>query len=345
MKKIRVLVVDDSFVIRNVLEQSLNADPALEVIATACNAYEARDLIVKLRPDVMTLDIEMPRMNGLDFLRRLMPQYPMPVVVVSSLDDRVFDAMEAGAVDFVHKPAGLTRSQLAEFMRQELNEKVKVAYTAKLHDRKKKEVPVVRADPSRLSGSSETKLIAIGASTGGTEAVRDILTQFATDIPGVVIVQHMPAGFTAMFAERMNNQCQVAVKEAKSGDKVKQGQVLLAPGDKQMRVVKKKDGLTVECKFGERVSGHCPSVNVLFNSVAEAAKDKAVGVILTGMGSDGAEGLLEMHRQGAITIGQDEVTSAVYGMPKVAHEIGAVTYQVGLPNIAPKIYSVLNTRK
>lgn len=344
MKKITVLVVDDSFVIRSVLEQSLNSDTDLEVVGTACDAYEARDLILKLRPDVMTLDIEMPRMNGLDFLRRLMPQYPMPVVVVSSLDDRVFDALEAGAVDFVHKPAGLTRSQLAEFMKQELNEKVKVASNVKVGDRKKRSIPD-RTTQVGLQGNSDTQLIAIGASTGGTEAIQEVITQFGTDIPGVVIVQHMPPGFTGMYAERMNNKCQVLVKEAKTGDKVKQGQVLLAPGDKQMRVVKEKDGFYVECKLGERISGHCPSVNVLFNSVAETVKDKAIGVILTGMGSDGAEGLLEMHRQGAITIGQDEVTSVVYGMPKVAYDIGAVTYQAGLPHITRKIYSVLNSRK
>ncbi|MDR2888215.1 MAG: chemotaxis response regulator protein-glutamate methylesterase [Lachnospiraceae bacterium] len=342
MKKIRVLVVDDSFVIRNVLEQSLNADPQLEVVATASDAYEARDLIIKLRPDVMTLDIEMPRMNGLDFLRRLMPQYPMPVVVVSSLDDRVFDALEAGAVDFVHKPAGLTRSQLSEFMKQELNEKVKVAFTVRVGARPRRATssPV----DAKLTGSSDKDIVAIGASTGGTEAIFDVVSKFNTDIPGVVIVQHMPPGFTAMYAERMNNQCKVAVKEAQNGDKVKQGLVLLAPGDKQMRVIKERDGYHVECKFGEKVSGHCPSVNVLFNSVAVAAKDKAVGVILTGMGGDGAEGLMEMHRQGAVTIGQDEVTSAVYGMPKVAYEMGAVTYQVGLPVVASKIYSVLNNR-
>lgn len=344
MNKIRVLVVDDSYVIRNILEQSLNADPEIEVVATACDAFEARDLIIKLRPDVMTLDIEMPRMNGLDFLRKLMPQYPMPVVVVSSLDDRVFDALEAGAVDFVHKPAGLTRSQLTEFMKEELNEKVKVAFSVKVSGRKRKEVASQSA-ADKLVGSGDKQIIAIGASTGGTEAIYDVIKQFGTDIPGVVIVQHMPPGFTGMYAERMNNQCRVAVKEAQSGDRVKQGQVLLAPGDKQMRVVKSRDGYHVECKFGEKVSGHCPSVNVLFNSVAETVRNSAVGVILTGMGSDGAEGLLEMHRQGAVTIGQDEITSVVYGMPKVAYEIGAVTYQVGLPHIPSKIYSVLNNRR
>jgi two-component system chemotaxis response regulator CheB len=343
MNKVRVLVVDDSFVIREVLRQCLEADPAIEVVGTACDAFEARDMIIKLRPDVMTLDIEMPRMNGIDFLRKLMPQYPMPVIVVSSLDDRVFDALEAGAVDFIHKPGGLTRTQLVEHMKIELVTKVKIANRIKVTGRKRREPTVVISDG--ITGRPDKEIIAIGASTGGTEATYDIISKLNTDIPGVVIVQHMPPGFTAMYAERLNSQCQVTVKEAKNGDRIKQGQVLIAPGDKQMRLKKEADGFHVECKFGERVSGHCPSVDVLFNSVAEVAKNKAVGVILTGMGSDGAKGLMEMQRQGAVTIGQDEVSSVVYGMPKIAYEMGAVTYQVGLSQMASKIYSVLNAKR
>lgn len=343
MKKIRVLVVDDSFVIRNVLEQCLNSHPELEVVAAACDAYEARDMIIKLRPDVMTLDIEMPGMNGLDFLKRLMPQYPMPVIVVSSLDDRVFDALEAGAVDFIHKPGGLTRSQLVDFMSQELNEKVRMAATVKVAEKRKRTgVPGVAG---KWSGSNEKQVIAIGASTGGTEAIYDVISNFGVDTPGVVVVQHMPPGFTAMYAERMNNQCKMAVKEARTGDKIKPGQVLLAPGDKHMRVVREKDGYYVECKFGDKVSGHCPSVDVLFHSVAESAKEKGIGIILTGMGMDGADGLMEMYRQGAVTIGQDELTSVVYGMPRAAFNRGAVTYQVGLPGIPAKVYQILSQRK
>ncbi|MCL2255209.1 MAG: chemotaxis response regulator protein-glutamate methylesterase [Lachnospiraceae bacterium] len=343
MKKVRVLVVDDSFVIRNILQQSLDSDPEIEVVATACDAFEARDLIIKLRPDVMTLDIEMPRMNGLDFLKKLMPQYPMPVIVVSSLDDRVFDALEAGAVDFIHKPGGLTRTQLVEHMKIELNEKVKAADKVKVVGRKHREPTAVITDG--ITGRPDKEVIAIGASTGGTEAIYDIISKFNTDIPGVVIVQHMPEGFTEMFAERLDNQCQVSVKEAKTGDRVKQGQVLIAPGSKQMRLTKEHSGFHVECKTEAAVGGHCPSVNVLFESVAKVAGEKAVGVILTGMGSDGATGLMEMHRRGAVTIGQDEVSSIVYGMPKVAHDIGACTYQVGLSQMASKIYSVLNNKK
>jgi len=343
MKKVRVLVVDDSFVIRNILQQSLELDPDIEVVGAASDAFEARDMIIKLRPDVMTLDIEMPRMNGLDFLRKLMPQYPMPVIVVSSLDDRVFDALEAGAVDFIHKPGGLTRTQLVEHMQIELNEKVKVAARVTVTGRKRREPTVVISDG--VVGRPDKEIIAIGASTGGTEALYDILSKFNTDIPGVVIVQHMPPGFTGMFAERLNNQCELTIKEAKDGDRVKKGQVLIAPGDKQMRLMKTAEGYHVTCKFGEKVNGNCPSVDVLFNSVAETAKAKAVGVILTGMGSDGAAGLMEMHRMGAVTIGQDEVSSIVYGMPKVAFDMGAVTYQVGLSQMAKKIYSVLNNKR
>ena len=343
MKKVRVLIVDDSFVIRNILKQSLEHDPDIEVVGTACDAFEARDMIIQLRPDIMTLDIEMPRMNGLDFLKKLMPQYPMPVIVVSSLDDRVFDALEAGAVDFIHKPGGLTRTQLVEHMKFELNEKVKAVVKAKITGRKRREPTVVITDG--ITGRADKDIIVMGASTGGTEAVYDIISKFDTDIPGVVVVQHMPPGFTGMFAERMDNQCHVTVKEAKDGDRVKHGQVLIAPGDKHTRLLKSKDGYHLECKFGERVGGHCPSVDVLFRSVAEVAKDKAVGVILTGMGSDGAEGLMEMHHQGAVTLGQDEVSSVIYGMPKVAFEMGAVTYQVGLSKMAGKIYSVLNNKR
>jgi two-component system chemotaxis response regulator CheB len=343
MSKVRVLVVDDSFVIREVLKQSLEADLEIEVVGTASDAFEARDMIIQLRPDVMTLDVEMPRMNGIDFLKKLMPQYPMPVIVVSSLDDRVFDALEAGAVDFIHKPGGLTRTQLIEHMKIELNEKVKIANKVKVIGRKRREPTAIISDG--VTGRPDKDIIAIGASTGGTEATYDIISKFNTDIPGVVVVQHMPPDFTGMYAERLNQQCHVTVKEAKDGDRVKQGQVLIAPGDKQMRLVKEADGYIVECKFGDRISGHRPSVNVLFNSVAEVAKDKAVGVILTGMGNDGAAGLLEMHRVGAITIGQDEMSSIVYGMPKAAYEMGAVTYQVGLSQMAGKIYSVLNNKR
>lgn len=337
MRKIRVLVVDDSLLFRNLLVQSLNEDPYIEVVAQAGDAYAARDAILQYRPDVMTLDVEMPKMGGIEFLRKLLPQYPLPVVVISAMSAKVFDAMEAGAVDFVCKPNTVDRSKVSSFLRKELGTKIKIASTVKVGKLKRAETFPV----GNMQNIKSNIVIAIGASTGGTEAIYDVVRQFRKDIPGVVIVQHMPPGFTQMYANRLNNQCQVMVKEAATGDRVMPGQVLIAPGDKQMRLVKVNNMYQVECKHGEKVSGHCPSVDVLFQSVAKAAKKDAVGVILTGMGGDGAKGLLEMRKAGAVTIGQDEASCVVYGMPKVAYDIGAVQYQAELSNIANKIYSVL----
>lgn len=339
MKKIRVLVVDDSVLFRNLLVQSLSEDPYLEVVAQAGDAYAARDAILEYRPDVMTLDVEMPKMDGIQFLRKLMPQYPLPVVVISALDARVFDAMEAGAVDFVCKPNTVDRSKISEFIRKELGTKIKIASTVRTGNLKRVESYPVNS----VSAVKKDIVIAIGASTGGTEAIFEVVKQFRTDIPGVVIVQHMPPGFTEMYANRLNNQCQVAVKEAATGDKVLPGRVLIAPGDKHMRLVKVNGVYQVECKAGEKVSGHCPSVDVLFSSVAKAAGKDALGVILTGMGGDGAKGLLEMRKAGAKTIGQNEATCVVYGMPKVAYDMGAVHYQMELSSIANKIYGLLKT--
>lgn len=340
MRKIKVLVVEDSMFFRNLLVNTLSKDPALEIVAGAKDAFEARDMIVKHRPDVMTLDIEMPRMSGLEFLRKLMPQYPMPVVMISSLSDKVFDALNAGAVDFVAKPAYSDRRMLEEFISKELPVKIKIASTAKISSLKKNTVPALTEN---VAVENRDMVVAIGASTGGTEAIASILKDFGTDIPGVVIVQHMPAGFTEMYANRLNDQCRVMVKEAKHGDKVLPGQVLLAPGgENQMRLVKVNGAYQVEIKPGERVSGHCPSVDVLFESVAQVAKERSIGIILTGMGGDGAKGLLAMRQAGARTIGQDESTCVVYGMPKVAYELGAVEYQEKLTDISKKTYAVLN---
>lgn len=341
MKRIKVLIVDDSIMFRQLLVNGLQMDPAIEVVATAGNPFEARDAIIKYNPDVMTLDIQLPKMDGIEFLRKLMPQYPLPVVVISALNNKVFEAMNAGAVDFVNKPAGLNREQLGDFIRNELITKIKIASTAKVGNLKRaKQSTSLR--PSNLKKSD--MIIAIGASTGGTEATYEVLKELGTDIPGIVIVQHMPADFTKMYAEHLNNKCRIAVKEAKTGDRVQQGLALLAPGDAHMRLVKMSDGYQVECRPGPKVSGHCPSVDVLFDSVAHTAKSKALGIILTGMGADGARGLLAMRQAGAETIGQDEATCVVYGMPKVAYEIGAVKYQSGLTGIPHKIYNILNNQ-
>lgn len=341
MKKIRVLVVEDSLVFRQLLVTNLNKDPAIEVVAVAGDPFEARDLIIEHKPDVMTLDIELPRMSGLEFLRKLMPQYPMPVIVISSLSDKVFDALHAGAVDFVAKPQVQDRKQLEYFLTNELPLKVKIASTASLANIKKAAATMQNASGAS-GGVSSDKIIAIGASTGGTEAIAAVIKDFGTDIPGVVIVQHMPPGFTDMYAKRLNERCRVTVREAKNGDRVETGTVLIAPGgDAHMRLIKVGGQYQVEIKRGEKVNGHCPSVDVLFDSVAKNARSDAIGIILTGMGGDGAKGLKAMRDAGADTIGQDESTCVVYGMPKVAYELGGVKYQEKLDNIARKTYALL----
>ncbi len=338
MKPIRVLVVDDSMMMRNMIVQGLDSDPNIEVVAQAQDAYEARDCIIKYRPDVMTLDVEMPKMSGIDFLKKLMPQYPLPVVMLSALNDKVFDALDAGAVDFVKKPESMNRAQLNDFLTQELATKVKIASTAKVGKLK-------RVDTATITGhivGGKDRVVAIGASTGGTEAIFEVVKRFKRDIPGVVIVQHMPPGFTKMYADRLNNQCEVAVKEAKTGDRVLPGQVLIAPGDRHMRLVKVAGEYQVEVKGTDRVNGHCPSVDVLFDSVARVAGKNAVGVILTGMGGDGAKGLLAMRNAGAKTVGQDEATCVVYGMPKVAFDLGGVQIQKPVTAIAGEVYRLLS---
>lgn len=340
MRQIKVLVVEDSMFFREILVKNLNKDPALKVVAAVSDPFEARDAIVKFRPDVMTLDIELPRMDGIEFMRKLMPQYPIPVVMISALSDRVFDALNAGAVDFAAKPALSDKLKLEEFVQKELPIKIKIASTAKIGSLKSN----IEPQPLQTGITRDREMImAIGASTGGTEAIATVLKEFGTDIPGVVVVQHMPQGFTEMYAERLNNQCNVRVKEAKNGDKVLPGQVLIAPGgDAHMTLVRVNGTYQVEVKSGAKVNGHRPSVDVLFQSVAQQAGANSLGIILTGMGGDGARGLLAMRQAGARTIGQDESTCVVYGMPKVAYEIGAVEYQEKLPNIAKKVYQLIN---
>lgn len=341
MNPIKVLVVEDSLVFRELLVQGLSKDPSIQVVGAAKDPFEARDAILKYHPDVMTLDVELPRMNGIEFLRKLIPQYPLPVVVISSLSDKVFDAMNAGAVDFVAKPAVSERRQLESFIRNELLVKIKIASTAKISRIKQQ---AMAQEPEKFTAHEKNLVIAIGASTGGTEAIFDVVKDYGADLPGIVIVQHMPPGFTEMYAKRLDNQCRVRVKEARTGDRVLPGTVLIAPGgDKHMHLVKVNGMYQVEVKAGPKVNGHCPSVDVLFESVAKVAGPNALGIILTGMGGDGAKGLLAMRKAGARTIGQDESTCVVYGMPKVAYDLGAVEFQEKLSNIAKKTYYVLNT--
>ena len=340
MRPIRVLIVEDSIVFRELLVQNLKRDPAIEVVGTAKDPFEARDAILACKPDVMTLDVELPRMSGIEFLRKLMPQYPLPVVVISSLSDKVFDALNAGAVDFVAKPAVSSRTQLEDFIRNELLVKIKIASTAKISNIIK---TVMALEQQQLNVKGQELVVAIGASTGGTEAIFDVVKNYGTDIPGIVVVQHMPPGFTKMYAKRLNDQCRIRAKEAQTGDRVLPGTLLLAPGgDMHMHLVKVNGVYQVEIKRGPRVNGHCPSVDVLFESVAKVAGPKAVGIILTGMGGDGAKGLLQMRKAGARTIGQDESTCVVYGMPKVAYDLGAVEHQEKLSDIARRTYPLLN---
>lgn len=328
MNKIKVLVVDDSLLFREVISRGISSDPAIEVVAKAVDPYDARDKILEFEPDVMTCDIQMPKMNGIEFIRQLLPQYPIPVIVVSSISDAVFDAMNVGAVDFVIKPDAQVANEVREFI-EDLIDKIKISGQAKVKpaktDTKEKAVLEENTDSS--------KVIAIGASTGGTEAITNILKAAPDNIPGIVIVQHIPPVFSKMFADRLDSTTSLNVSEAKSGDLVEEGKVLIAPGDKHMRLVKVGSTYKVECFDGEKVNGHRPSVDVLFESVATSCKDKAIGIILTGMGYDGAKGLLAMRENGARTIGQDEESSVVYGMPRVAYNIGAVEKQVSLDRI------------
>lgn len=337
-QKIRVLIVDDSMLFREVLLRGISACPDIEVVATASDPFNARDKILEYEPDVMTCDVEMPKMSGIEFIRKLMPQYPLPIIVVSSASGRVFDALDAGAVEFVGKP-DLSSVKSVEGFINEITAKIKIAANARIR-RNYPEAALQRLDGSKVS--DQNKIIAIGASTGGTEAIYSVLKRLPKDTPGIVIVQHIPPNFSRMFAERLNNSVEMEVREAKTGDYVEKGLVLIAPGDKHMMIKRIGERYKVECFSGEKVNGHCPSVDVLFETVAKEAGKNAVGVIMTGMGYDGAKGLMLMRRKGARTIGQDEKSCVVYGMPKVAFNIGAVEKQTSLDNIANAIYAMLN---
>ncbi|HEX5330010.1 chemotaxis response regulator protein-glutamate methylesterase [Sulfuricurvum sp.] len=334
---IRVLIVDDSATARAVLHDILDSEPSIEVVGTASDAYIARDKIVELRPDVVCLDVEMPRMDGITFLKRLMHYMPLPVVMVSSLTQSgaktTLAALEAGAVDFVAKPHSHIYDGKDE-MRDELIAKIKSASKAKVRQHILRDLG--QANTTSLAETTN-KILAIGASTGGTEALKDVLMGLPRNAPGTVIVQHMPANFTGPFAERLNSLCAMEVREAKNGDSITPGVVLIAPGDYHMVVRRSGARYYVEIGSGDKISGHRPSADVLLNSVAKIAGANAIGVILTGMGGDGARGLLAMRNAGAKTLGQDEASCVVYGMPKVAFELGAVERQLPLSKIAQGI--------
>lgn len=341
-KKIRVMIVDDSAVARTIISRGLAEDPQIEVVGFAINAMDAKRKIPVLKPDVMTLDVEMPGISGIDFVKQLLPVHPLPVILVSSLNLRVFDALDAGAVDFVRKPDA---SQSKDAFLRSLIQKVHVAACAKVHRRAAGTPARPPAPILRAALPKQEVIIGLGASTGGTEATLEVLKRLPADIPGMLIVQHMPAGFTKMYADRLNRLCQMEVREAVHGDEIHRGLALIAPAELQTRVVRVGDRYTVSCQPGEKVSGHRPSVDALFSSMASSVKCKMVGIIMTGMGRDGASGLLEMRKAGAYTIGQDKESCVVYGMPGVAQEIGAVTIQASCENIAPVLIQHLKTGK
>lgn len=349
-KKIRVLVIDDSALAREIISKGISRDPEIEVIGTAMDVYVARDKIVFRKPDVLTLDIEMPRMDGVEFLKKLMPQYPLPVVIVSSMSKSgakvTLEALEYGAVDYVLKPSKKIGEGLTEMMK-ELIEKIKIANKVDVsHWKNLFDVSLHQKQTSKkiLEGTTD-KIIALGASTGGTIAITKILESFPPDMPGTVVVQHMPPGFTMMFADKLNETCKIEVKEAKDGDRIIRGRALIAPGDYQMRVIRSGGQYLVKCTKEEKVNGHCPSVDVLFDSIAENVGPNAIGIMLTGMGKDGARAMLNMRKTGARTIAQDEKSSIIFGMPKEAYICGGAEKLVNLNDMTDAIIKLLEEMK
>jgi len=337
--KIRVLIVDDSAIVRKIFSEELSKYSDIEVVGVAPDPYVARDKIVALKPDVITLDIEMPRMDGLTFLRKLMKHYPIPTIIVSSLTPKggkmTLEAFDIGAVEVIAKPGS---SYSVGDMSAQLVEKIRAAARVKIVKRDgTEEVSTARIEPIRALTETTNKVIAIGASTGGTEALKAVLTRMPPNSPGIVVVQHMPANFTTAFAERLNGICQVSVKEAQDNDSVTTGTALIAPGNYHMILRRSGARYYVEVKTGPMVHHQRPAVDVLFKSTAKYAGANAIGVILTGMGADGAEGLLEMKNAGAKTIAQDEKTCVVFGMPKEAIKLGAADKVLPLDHIASEI--------
>jgi two-component system chemotaxis response regulator CheB len=358
-RKIRVLIVDDSAIVRRVLSDCLSAEPDIEVVGTAVDPYAARDLIVQLEPDVLTLDIEMPRMDGLTFLRKLMKHRPMPVIIISSLAQAScatsLKALEEGAVEALAKPAG---PYSVGDLQKTLAAKVRAAAAARVRP------PAARAaapgqavlnsspvlnSPAPVSNSSTpvlnlSTIVAIGASTGGTEAIREVLIRLPKNFPPTVITQHIPPVFSRAFADRLNSLCPFEVKEAEDGDEVRPGRVLIAPGGQHMLLRRSGTGYKAAIKDGPRVCYQRPSVDVLFSSVAAEAGKNSVGVILTGMGADGANGLLEMRRRGATTMAQDEASCVVFGMPREAIRVGAAEQVLPLGEISTALVRRLSTK-
>jgi two-component system, chemotaxis family, protein-glutamate methylesterase/glutaminase len=337
-RHIRVLIIDDSALVRQLLSDILSSDPAIQVVGTASDAIRGVEKIAELTPDVITLDIDMPRMDGLSMLDQLMPLWPLPVVMISALTkegaDATIKALELGAVDFIAKPE-LDIRQGLEALKAVVVSKVKLAAEATMRQR----LVHNESAPAKVNYAAPRSIIAIGASTGGVGAINQILTSLPADAPAIVIAQHMPPMFTQQFARRLNGQCNIAVVEAADGQTVLPGHAYIAPGDKHLEVVRSGANFYCSLRTGPLVNGHMPSVDVLFDSVARAAGANAIGMLLTGMGRDGAQGLLNMRNTGAMTVCQDEETSLIYGMPQAAKQIGAVVSELPLSGMARVIMS------
>jgi len=352
-QKIKVLIVDDSALVRQILKEILNSDPQIEVIATAANPYIAVKKIQKKTPDVITLDIEMPQMDGLTFLQKIMHQHPIPVIMISSYTQEgskmALTALDYGAVEIIAKPL-LGRNYEKNEFKAIVCDAVKAAAQAKMKKNTimQEIVPKLTADavlalPKNLSTKIISgKIVVVGASAGGTEAILNLLKGLSPDIPGIVIVQHMPEGFTKSFADRLDSNCQISVKEAENRDKIIRGHALLAPGNKHILIKHNGSESYVEVKDGPLVNRHRPSVDVLFRSAARYVGKNVVGIILTGMGDDGAKGMLEMKQAGAKTIAQDEKSCVVFGMPKEAIKLGGVDQVVSLDKIPKVLYQMLH---
>ncbi|HLJ39264.1 MAG TPA: chemotaxis response regulator protein-glutamate methylesterase [Steroidobacteraceae bacterium] len=353
-RKVRVLIVDDSALVRRILSEVLGADPAIEVVGTASDAYVAREKIKQLNPDVLTLDVEMPKMDGVTFLRNLMRLRPMPVVMVSSLTEHgaevTLDALAVGAVDYLPKPKIDVAATLTDYA-EELRAKIRSAAAARVRPYTGAVTPggaggvaprlgvdaVLAKAPARRQLRTTDRIIAIGASTGGTEAIKEVLVQLPADTPGIVITQHIPKAFSTPFARRMDSCCQMTVYEAQNGQMILPGHVYIAPGDQHLLI--ERDGARYVCRLddGPPVNRHKPSVDVLFRSVAQQVGRNAIGVILTGMGKDGAVALKEMREAGSPTIAQDEATSVVWGMPGEAVALGAAAEVLPLGKVAARL--------
>jgi two-component system chemotaxis response regulator CheB len=347
-KKIRVLLIDESAIVRDVLSKELAKDPSIEIAETTEVVFQSRDWIAEIHPDVVILDIEMKKIDGIEFLRKFMPQFALPVIVFSSTTQKgkhvTLQALESGAIDFIPRPAKDIARGLEDIM-DEIIFKIKTASKANVSQWKNKKHDIIKKmidEPEEIPTELSSQIIAIGASTGGTEALRKVITKLPVTMPGIVVVQHMYSGYTKTFADRLNELCPMQVKEAETGDMVLKGRVLIAPGDFHMKIRSLGDGYQVNCESGEKVNGHRPSIEILMMSVAEHAGPNAIGIILTGIGADGAVGLKAMKNTGAKTIAQDEATSVVFEMPKSALEMDCVDNLLPLDEIPDYLIKLVN---